>query len=102
MPARLPGAQPAQTALSPDDPREIGGHRLHGLFAAQVVDSGVDARTPWLATAYVPAPTLQQVVRRHGPLPVRTVLLLVGGIAEDSRRPMAWASYTGTSSRPTC
>ncbi|MEU7703342.1 serine/threonine-protein kinase, partial [Streptomyces sp. NPDC039028] len=134
MSAQLSGAQPAPTALSDDDPREIGGYRLHarlgaggmgvvylaytpggrpialkavraefaadpefrerfaqevasarrihGLFTAQVVDHGVDARTPWLATAYVPGPTLQQVVQRHGPLPVRTVLLLVAGIAE--------------------
>ncbi|MFB0627326.1 serine/threonine-protein kinase [Streptomyces sp. AB3(2024)] len=56
--------------------------RIHGLFTAQVVDSGVDAPTPWLATAYVPGPSLQQVVQRHGPLPVRTVLLLMAGIAE--------------------
>ncbi|MFI8501549.1 serine/threonine-protein kinase [Streptomyces sp. NPDC085524] len=56
--------------------------RIHGLFTAQVVDSGVDAPTPWLATAYVPGPSLHEVVQRHGPLPVRTVLLLVAGIAE--------------------
>ncbi|CAM5657602.1 Serine/threonine-protein kinase PknD [Streptomyces avidinii] len=56
--------------------------RIHSLFTAQVVDSGVDDRTPWLATAYVPGPSLHEVVRRHGPLPVRTVLLLVAGIAE--------------------
>ncbi|MGW8888532.1 serine/threonine-protein kinase [Streptomyces sp. NPDC055749] len=56
--------------------------RIHGLFTAQVVASGVDAPTPWLATAYVPGPSLHQVVKRHGPLPVRTVLLLVAGIAE--------------------
>ncbi|WP_306336746.1 serine/threonine-protein kinase [Streptomyces sp. KL118A] len=55
---------------------------IHGLFTAQVVDSGVDAPTPWLATAYVPGLSLQEVVGRHGPLPVRTVLLLVAGIAE--------------------
>ncbi|MER5503076.1 serine/threonine-protein kinase [Streptomyces sp. NPDC002561] len=55
---------------------------IHGLFTAQVVDSGVDAPTPWLATAYVPGPSLQQVVERHGTLPVRTVLLLVASIAE--------------------
>ncbi|MDQ8702213.1 serine/threonine-protein kinase [Streptomyces sp. LHD-70] len=55
---------------------------IHGLFTAQVVDSGADAPTPWLATAYVPGPSLQQVVERHGPLPVRTALLLVAGIAE--------------------
>ncbi|MFF0968409.1 serine/threonine-protein kinase [Streptomyces sp. NPDC003703] len=56
--------------------------RIHGLFTAQVVDSGVHDPTPWLATAYVPGPSLQQVVQRHGPLPLRTVLLLVAGIAE--------------------
>ncbi|MEU8762680.1 serine/threonine-protein kinase [Streptomyces sp. NPDC048659] len=134
MSAQPPGAPPARTALSPDDPSEIGGYRLHarlgaggmgvvylaytpggrplalkavreefatdpefrerfaqevasarrihGLYTAQVVDHGVDARTPWLATAYVPGPTLQQVVQRHGPLPVRTVLPLVAGVAE--------------------
>ncbi|MFD7260299.1 protein kinase [Streptomyces sp. NPDC059874] len=42
----------------------------------------MDAPTPWLATAFVPGPSLQQVVERHGPLSVRTVLLLVAGIAE--------------------
>ncbi|MFF0427720.1 serine/threonine-protein kinase [Streptomyces sp. NPDC004520] len=56
--------------------------RIHGLFTAQVVASGVDAPTPWLATAYIPGPSLHQVVQRHGPLPARTVLLLMAGIAE--------------------
>ncbi|MGK4584731.1 serine/threonine-protein kinase [Kitasatospora sp. HPMI-4] len=56
--------------------------RIHGLYTAQVVDAGVDAATPWLATAYVPGPSLQQVVQRHGPLPERTVLLLMAGVAE--------------------
>ncbi|MFF0479192.1 serine/threonine-protein kinase [Streptomyces sp. NPDC004284] len=56
--------------------------RIHGLFTAQVVASGVDAPTPWLATAYIPGPSLHQVVQRHGPLPVRTVLLLMAGVAE--------------------
>ncbi|MFE5795606.1 serine/threonine-protein kinase [Streptomyces sp. NPDC056503] len=56
--------------------------RIHGLFTAQVVASGVDAPTPWLATAYVPGPSLHEVVRRHGPLPVRTALPLLAGIAE--------------------
>ncbi|MEU2451583.1 protein kinase [Streptomyces sp. NPDC012765] len=132
--AQPPGVQPGLTALSAEDPHEIGGYRLHarlgsggmgvvylaytpggrpialkavrrefaadpefrerfaqevasarrihGLFTAQVVDSGEDEQTPWLATAYVPGPSLHQVVQRHGPLPVRTVLLLVAGIAE--------------------
>ncbi|MFD9130763.1 protein kinase, partial [Kitasatospora sp. NPDC059571] len=56
--------------------------RIHGLYTAQVIDSGLDADAPWLVTAYVPGPSLQQVVREHGALPVRTVLLLAGGVAE--------------------
>lgn len=56
--------------------------RIHGLFTAQVIDSGVDDPVPWLATAYVPGPSLAQAVQGHGPLPPRTVLLLVAGIAE--------------------
>lgn len=56
--------------------------RIHGLFTAQVVDAGPDDVVPWLATAYVPGPSLQQVVQRHGPLPAPEVLRLVAGIAE--------------------
>ncbi|MFD5121896.1 serine/threonine-protein kinase [Streptomyces sp. NPDC058385] len=56
--------------------------RVHGLYTAPVIDSGTDAATPWLATAYVPGPSLHEVVHRHGPLPVPTVLLLMAGIAE--------------------
>ncbi|PBC77840.1 serine/threonine protein kinase [Streptomyces sp. TLI_235] len=56
--------------------------RIHGLYTAQVIDSGPDAVAPWLVTAYVPGPSLQQVIREHGALPTRTVLLLIGGIAE--------------------
>ncbi|MCX4746786.1 serine/threonine protein kinase [Kitasatospora sp. NBC_01287] len=56
--------------------------RIHGLYTAQVIDAGTTADAPWLVTAYVPGPSLQQVVREHGALPVRTVLLLLGGIAE--------------------
>ncbi|MER5865108.1 serine/threonine-protein kinase [Kitasatospora sp. NPDC002040] len=56
--------------------------RIHGLYTAQVVDAGVDAALPWLATAYVPGPSLHQVVHRHGPLPERTVLLVMAGVAE--------------------
>ncbi|MFJ8039227.1 serine/threonine-protein kinase [Kitasatospora sp. NPDC096147] len=56
--------------------------RIHGLFTAQVVDAGPEDELPWLATAYVPGPSLHQVVHRHGPLPERTCLLLLAGIAE--------------------
>ncbi|MEV0991694.1 serine/threonine-protein kinase [Streptomyces sp. NPDC049949] len=60
----------------------VSAQRIHGLYTAQVVDSGAEDPTPWLATTYVPGPSLQQAVHSYGPLPVRTVLLLVAGIAE--------------------
>ncbi|MFE0461697.1 serine/threonine-protein kinase [Kitasatospora sp. NPDC058965] len=56
--------------------------RIHGLYTAQVIDAGTTAEAPWLVTAYVPGPSLAQAVRDHGALPVRTALLLMGGIAE--------------------
>ncbi|MFF2744213.1 serine/threonine-protein kinase [Kitasatospora sp. NPDC058048] len=63
--------------------QEVTSARLiHGLYTAQVVDAGVDDTVPWLATAYVPGPSLDQVVKGGGPLPEQTVLLLVAGVAE--------------------
>ncbi|MGI5479922.1 protein kinase domain-containing protein [Streptomyces lavendofoliae] len=56
--------------------------RVQGLYTAPVIDSDTDARQPWLATAYVPGPSLADAVQVHGRLPVDTVLLLVAGIAE--------------------
>ncbi|NJP47716.1 serine/threonine-protein kinase [Actinacidiphila epipremni] len=56
--------------------------RVQGLYTAPVIDSDADGPRPWLATAFVPGPTLSSAVVAHGPLPVQTVLLLVAGIAE--------------------
>ncbi|ATW51460.1 serine/threonine-protein kinase [Streptomyces peucetius] len=56
--------------------------RVQGLFTAPVIDADADAEQPWLATAYVPGPSLADAVAQHGKLPVETVLLLVAGIAE--------------------
>ncbi|MEU8686718.1 protein kinase [Streptomyces sp. NPDC048611] len=56
--------------------------RVQGLFTAPVIDSDADGTAPWLATAYVPGPSLAAAVAEHGRLPVPTVLLLVAGIAE--------------------
>ncbi|WP_234382544.1 serine/threonine-protein kinase [Streptomyces sp. XY332] len=56
--------------------------RVQGLYTAPVIDSDTEGRHPWLATAYVPGPSLADAVQRHGGLPVPTVLLLVAGVAE--------------------
>ncbi|MFF4230562.1 protein kinase [Streptomyces sp. NPDC001820] len=56
--------------------------RVQGLYTAPVIDADPEAKQPWLATAYVPGPSLADAVSVHGKLPVDTVLLLVAGIAE--------------------
>ncbi len=56
--------------------------RVHGLYTAQVLDGDPDAVPPWLVTAYVAGPSLQQAVADHGPVPVASVFLLVAGVAE--------------------
>ncbi|MFF2523362.1 serine/threonine-protein kinase [Streptomyces liangshanensis] len=56
--------------------------RVQGLFTAPVIDADTDGAQPWLATAYVPGPSLAEAVQEHGALPVDAVLLLVAGVAE--------------------
>ncbi|MEV4947807.1 serine/threonine-protein kinase [Streptomyces sp. NPDC053755] len=56
--------------------------RVQGLFTAPVIDADTDGTHPWLATAYVPGPSLADAVVAHGALPVETVLLLIAGMAE--------------------
>src|SRR6202046_2955675 len=46
--------------------------RVSGFFTAAVVEADPDADVPWLATAYVPAPSLSGMIRVCGPMPVRT------------------------------
>jgi len=63
--------------------REVAAaRRVSGVFTAAVVAANPEAEMPWLATAYVPAPTLSQLVRVCGPLPVPSVLWLAAGCAE--------------------
>jgi eukaryotic-like serine/threonine-protein kinase len=63
--------------------REVAAaQKVSGLFTALVVDADLDAPMPWLATAYVPGPSLNEAVHGHGPLPVRSTLALTAGLAE--------------------
>jgi tRNA A-37 threonylcarbamoyl transferase component Bud32 len=62
--------------------REIRVARLvRSAYAAAPVGGDADTGLPWLATAYVPGPSLSQAVRRGGPLPVATVRALGARIA---------------------
>ncbi|MFJ6694865.1 serine/threonine-protein kinase [Streptomyces sp. NPDC091272] len=56
--------------------------QVAALHTAPVIDAETEGDTPWLATAYVPGPSLAEAVTAHGPLPVDSVLLLVAGVAE--------------------
>jgi Protein kinase domain len=63
--------------------REVAAaRRVSGVFTAAVVAADADAEVPWLATAYVPAPSLDQLVNACGPLPVAAVRWLAAGCAE--------------------
>jgi serine/threonine protein kinase len=56
--------------------------RVSGVFTASVVEADPEADLPWLATAFVPAPSLSRLVRACGPLPTATVRWLAAGCAE--------------------
>ena len=63
--------------------REVAvARKVSGLFTAPVIDADVDGPVPWLATAYVPGPSLADAVSEHGPLPAASVLALARGLAE--------------------
>ncbi|WP_307875151.1 serine/threonine-protein kinase [Frankia nepalensis] len=74
-------------ADSPDFRRQFAtevtiARRVQGAYTVPVVDTDTDAARPWVATSYVPAPNLSTVVHRGRPLPARTVLGLLSGVAE--------------------
>jgi hypothetical protein len=56
--------------------------RVGGFHTAQVVDADAEATPPYLVTAYIPGPTLAQVVAEHGPLPEPSLRVLGAGLAE--------------------
>ncbi|MEU7581471.1 serine/threonine-protein kinase [Streptomyces sp. NPDC041068] len=56
--------------------------RVRGAYTAELIDGDADGAPPWLATLYVPGPSLAEAVGLRGPLPVPAVLWLVAGIAE--------------------
>jgi serine/threonine protein kinase/outer membrane protein assembly factor BamB len=66
--------------------REVSAAQaVNAVYAAPVVAAGPDDDPPWLATAFVPAPSLQDVVTAAGPLPEEAVRKLAAGLAEGLR-----------------
>jgi hypothetical protein len=92
--SNTPGGRPVAIkvikAEYADDPafrrrfgREIAtAQRVQGYYTAPVIDAGPQAPQPWLATAYVPGPSLRETVGTYGPLPVHSVMVLIAGVAE--------------------
>ena len=63
--------------------REVAAARaVSGMYTAPVVATGLDDDPPWLATTFVPGPSLAEVVVGHGPLPEPAVWRLGAGLAE--------------------
>ncbi|MFE9931419.1 serine/threonine-protein kinase [Streptomyces sp. NPDC005533] len=60
----------------------VAARRVRGAYTAEVIDADADAVPPWLATLYVPGPSLSEAVAQRGALPVPAVLWLMAGVAE--------------------
>lgn len=56
--------------------------KVSGVFSAPVLDADPRAAEPWLATLYIPGPSLREAVLDHGPLPSHTLDVLAAGLAE--------------------
>jgi serine/threonine protein kinase len=66
--------------------REVdAARRVSGAYTAAVVDADPDAPTPWLASVFVPGPTLAEALAATGPLPEEAVLRLAAGLAAALR-----------------
>ncbi|MER8042228.1 bifunctional serine/threonine-protein kinase/ABC transporter substrate-binding protein [Streptomyces sp. NPDC094032] len=62
--------------------REVeAARRVVSPWAVPVTGADPDAPEPWMATAFVPGPSLGEAVRAHGPLPERSVRILGGTVA---------------------
>ena len=63
--------------------REVAAARaVGGQYTARVVDADTDASPQWIATEYVPGPTLAQHIATQGAMPEGQVRLLGLGLAE--------------------
>ncbi len=56
--------------------------RVRSPYVAEVLDADVTGKFPYIVTRYVPGHTLDDVVRRHGPLPPWALERLARGLAQ--------------------
>ncbi|MER6162012.1 serine/threonine-protein kinase [Streptomyces sp. NPDC001868] len=66
--------------------QEVAAARqVSGAFTAPVVDADTDSPRPWMATLFIPGPTLAEYVKRNGPMPPGQLRRLMAGLAEALR-----------------
>ncbi|MET9834673.1 serine/threonine-protein kinase [Streptomyces sp. NPDC006385] len=66
--------------------QEVGAaRRVSGAFTAPVVDADPEAERPWMATLFIPGPTLSDQVKRNGPMEPARLRRLMAGLAEALR-----------------
>ena len=58
------------------------GRKVGGFHAAQVVDADPDAERPWMVTAFVAGPSLEQILSEGQAIPLGGVRVLGAGVAE--------------------
>jgi serine/threonine protein kinase len=92
--ALSPGARPVAIKLIRAELAEERGFRARfaaevaaaravgGAYTAAVIDADPQAELPWMATAYVPGPSLADVLEDSGPLPPASLVALAAGLAE--------------------
>ncbi|MGW3293453.1 protein kinase domain-containing protein [Streptomyces xiamenensis] len=62
--------------------RDLQGSAPGSRRFAAVIDADTESERPWLATAYVPAPTLREAVEQHGRWPLPAVRILGAELAD--------------------
>jgi hypothetical protein len=63
--------------------QEVAAARaVSGIYTAPVVTAGLDDDLPWLATVFVPGPSLATVISSRGALPEAAAWRLAAGLAE--------------------
>ncbi|MCX5197008.1 serine/threonine protein kinase [Streptomyces sp. NBC_00249] len=84
---RLVAVKQVHARLADDDAfrarfrREVAASRkVSGAFTAAVMEADADAETPWLASVFVPGPSLGAAVEAAGALPEETVRRLAAGL----------------------
>ncbi|MEU0007988.1 protein kinase [Streptomyces sp. NPDC006314] len=89
--ARSPGGRTVAVktllADSADDRRRFArevriAQRVRGIYTASVIEADAEAAVPWMATEYIPAPSLRDLVESCGVLGADALHWIAAGIAE--------------------